>query len=30
LSYGGARYWDSVFGVNSEREYIFTPLLFKA
>jgi hypothetical protein len=30
LSYGGARYWDSVFGVNSEREYVFTPLLFKA
>lgn len=28
LSYGGARYWDSVFGVNSEREYVFTPLLF--
>ncbi len=28
LTYGGARYWDSVFGVNSEREYHFTPVLF--
>ena len=28
LSYGGARYWDSVFGVNGDREYVFTPLLF--
>lgn len=28
LSYGGARYWDSVFSVNNEREYVFTPLLF--
>ena len=26
--YNGARYWDSVFGVNSEREYHFTPLIY--
>jgi len=29
LSFGGTRYWDSVFGVNSERSYHFTPQLFK-
>ena len=28
LMYNGARYWDSVFGVNSERDYHFTPLVF--
>jgi hypothetical protein len=28
LMCGGARYWDSVFGINNEREYHFTPLLF--
>lgn len=28
LMYNGVRYWDSVFGVNSERQYHFTPLIF--
>lgn len=28
LMYNGTRYWDSVFGVNSERQYHFTPLVF--
>jgi hypothetical protein len=28
LMYNGARYWDSVFGVNSDRQYHFTPLIF--
>ncbi len=28
VMFNGARYWDSVFGVNSEREYHFTPLVF--
>lgn len=28
VMYNGARYWDSVFGVNSDREYHFTPLVF--
>ncbi|HEX2914815.1 MAG TPA: hypothetical protein VH186_28745 [Chloroflexia bacterium] len=28
VMYNGARYWDSVFGVNAEREYHFTPLVF--
>ncbi len=28
VMYNGARYWDSVFGVNSDREYHFTPLAF--
>ncbi|NWJ45394.1 MAG: hypothetical protein HXX08_05895 [Chloroflexi bacterium] len=28
LTFGGTRYWDSVFGVNSERSYHFTPLIF--
>ncbi len=28
LTIGGVRYWDSVFGVNSDRQYHFTPQLF--
>jgi hypothetical protein len=28
VMYNGARYWDSVFGVNSERQQHFTPLVF--
>lgn len=28
VMYNGARYWDSVFGVSSDREYHFTPLVF--
>jgi hypothetical protein len=28
VMYSGARYWDSVFGVNSDREYHFSPLVF--
>jgi hypothetical protein len=27
LMYNGTRYWDSVFGVSTERTYHFTPLI---
>lgn len=27
LSMGGTRYWDSVFGVSTERTFTFTPVL---
>jgi hypothetical protein len=28
LTYNGTRYWDSVFGKSSDRDYHFTPLVF--
>jgi hypothetical protein len=28
VMYNGARYWDSVFGVNADRQYNFSPLVF--
>lgn len=28
VMFNGVRYWDSVFGVNTEREIHFTPLVF--
>ena len=28
VMYNSVRYWDSVFGVNSEREFHFSPLVF--
>lgn len=28
LSFNSSRYWDSVFGVNTDRNYHFTPVLF--
>jgi hypothetical protein len=28
ISILGARYWDSVFGVSTEREFHFTPVIF--